>query len=296
MSSSRKRCWFDNLASTSSSTVSLYIDHGDCNNVCRYCGALFWYGERLVSRSTKANFVYNQCCKGGRVTLPSPTPPHQVVVELYSNHVFMVNIRVYNSMFSMTSFGVKVDGSINNGSAPYVFKVSGQICHWLGSLCPPDEERPRFLQMYIYDTQYEVSNRLIRFFDTHDSTLSTSVVHLLVSVLEESNKLVQLFRSARDLCLLSPVPSFSVRLYNSYNFQYYDSPSPGCIGAIVTDADVNSAGYDIIIRHKTSGPQRISNLHPLYMSLQYPLLFLYGESVGHQICVLLSPLITRITR
>ena len=49
----------------------------------------------------------------------------------------MENIRAYNMMFAMTSFGAKVDDSINNGSGPYVFKVEGQISHWMGSLFPP---------------------------------------------------------------------------------------------------------------------------------------------------------------
>ncbi|XP_076923639.1 uncharacterized protein LOC143585837 [Bidens hawaiensis] len=54
-------------------------------------------------------------------------------------------------------------------------------------------------------------------------------------------------------------------------------PSPGCIGAIVTDADPLCRRFDIVVRHREGGPQRINKLHPLYMSLQYPLLFLYGE-------------------
>jgi len=90
-------------------------------------------------------------------------------------------------MFSMTSFGAQVDASINDGSSPYVFKVTGQVCHWLGSLCPPENESPRFLQMYVYDTQNEVSNRL-RFFSGSDTGLSTDVVSLIVDVLGETNE------------------------------------------------------------------------------------------------------------
>lgn len=75
----------------------------------------------------------------------------------------MENIRAYNMMFAMTSFGEKVDDSVNNGSGPYVFKVEGQISHWMGSLCPPTDGNPTFLQMYIYDTNNEVCNRLRHF-------------------------------------------------------------------------------------------------------------------------------------
>lgn len=40
---------------------------------------------------------------------------------------------------------------------------------------------------------------------------------------------------------------------------------------------LETAGKDIVLEYKSSKLQRISDLHPLYMSLQYPLLFPYGE-------------------
>nr|GEV19896.1 DNA helicase [Tanacetum cinerariifolium] len=50
------------------------------------------------------------------------------------------------------SFWAKVDESINAGRGSYVFKVSGHIYHWIGSLCPPAGERPsegRLFQQYV---------------------------------------------------------------------------------------------------------------------------------------------------
>ncbi|GJR28885.1 ATP-dependent DNA helicase PIF1-like protein [Tanacetum coccineum] len=38
---------------------------------------------------------------------------------------------------------------------------------------------------------------------------------------------------------------------------------------------------DIVVNKKDSRPKRISELHPSYMALQYPLLFLYGEDGYH---------------
>lgn len=58
----------------------------------------------------------------------------------------------------------------------------------------------------------------------------------------------------------------------------YDKPSAGCIGAIVSDNDPSCEKFDIVIRHRDCRPQRINKLHPMYMPLQYPLLFIYGES------------------
>ncbi|XP_076918476.1 uncharacterized protein LOC143578911 [Bidens hawaiensis] len=215
-----------------------YIDNGDCDQVCGHCGALFWYDERIVSKSSRQNVKYNQCCKGGTVALPLPRKPYVTVVHFFQQSEFMSNIRAYNSAFSMTSFGAKVDNNINRGSGPYVFKISGQIHHWLGSLCPPLGERPRFLQMYVYDTENEISNRLHAFSNESQSQLNAETVSLLVNVLEKCNDLVKLFRTARDLISTVETPNFGVSLW----------------------------------------VQQINKQHPSYMSLQYPLLFPYGDS------------------
>ncbi|GKD74131.1 DNA helicase [Tanacetum coccineum] len=66
-------------------------------------------------------------------------------------------------MFTMMSFGAKIDESVNAGRGPYVFKVSDQIYHWIGSLCPPPGQAPRLLQLYIYDTDNEVENKMRHF-------------------------------------------------------------------------------------------------------------------------------------
>jgi hypothetical protein len=55
--------------------------------------------------------------------------------------------------------GGKVDSSINRGNAPFVFRLSGENYHCIGSLLPPDGSEPKFSQLYIYDTDNEVANR-----------------------------------------------------------------------------------------------------------------------------------------
>ena len=63
-------------------------------------------------------------------------------------------------MFAMTSMGAKVIDSINDGHGPYVFKISGQVCHRVGSLIPSEGRRPEYAQLYIFDTDHKVSNRI----------------------------------------------------------------------------------------------------------------------------------------
>nr|XP_043614074.1 uncharacterized protein LOC122586020 [Erigeron canadensis] len=140
----------------------------------------------------------------------------------------------------MTSFGATINDSINDGSGPYVFRIEGQIHHWLGTMCPPDNEKPRFLQMYIYDTDNELRNRLRFFSDPHHIGVDQDIVASLIHILDTHNELVKLFRSARDLCHADNVPYFSIQLYNSYNKICYDTPVEGSIcydtfGSVVAD-------------------------------------------------------------
>lgn len=73
---------------------------------------------------------------------------------------FKENTRAYNNMFSFTSIGGKVQSSINNGSGPPQFILSGQNFHRIGSLIPEEGRDPKFAQLYIYDTYNENHNRM----------------------------------------------------------------------------------------------------------------------------------------
>jgi len=66
-------------------------------------------------------------------------------------------------MFSFTSIGGKIDSSMNNGSAPPQFILSGQNYHRIGSLLPEAGSNPKFAQLYIYDTKNESTNRMSHF-------------------------------------------------------------------------------------------------------------------------------------
>ncbi|GKD46197.1 hypothetical protein Tco_1270842 [Tanacetum coccineum] len=123
------------------------------------------------------------------------------------------NIQAYNQMLSMNSLGAHIDESINVGRGPYVFKISGQLYHWIGSLCPAEGEPSRFLQLYLYDTDNEVDNRL-RHFGDENSTLHTDIVEGLIELLDAHNALVQWFRTAREEFVTQDIPDIKVRLYN----------------------------------------------------------------------------------
>ncbi|XP_057418466.1 uncharacterized protein LOC130712665 [Lotus japonicus] len=138
---------------------------GDASYVCSNCQSIMWYEERVVKSDHSKIPKFNICCMKGKITLPFLRKPPQLLYNLmneiddrYKN--FKENIRAYNSLFSFTSLGGKVESGINDGNGPPQFILSGQNYHRIGSLIPPEGAPPKFAQLYIYDTQNESSNRM----------------------------------------------------------------------------------------------------------------------------------------
>ncbi|PWA55781.1 DNA helicase Pif1-like protein [Artemisia annua] len=174
----------------------LYNDLGDCDCVCEYCGALFWYGERLRSHSQRGKVRYGKCCVGGQLCLENEIDP------------------------------------------------------------PPMEP----------------------FGGIENSNLKREIVERLIQSLDQHNELVQVFRTARDKCNEGSLPEFKIQLYNVTAAKQYQLPSAGTLGAIVLEPDANTeTDFDMIIEYKDKQPKRINKLHSSYMSLQFPLLFVYGQ-------------------
>ena len=73
---------------------------------------------------------------------------------------FQQNIRSYNVMFAFTSPGLQLDTRYNTKRGSPTFHVHGQGHHLIGSLLPLANKSPKFAQLYIYDTDNEVNNKL----------------------------------------------------------------------------------------------------------------------------------------
>lgn len=76
---------------------------------------------------------------------------------------FIANVRSYNNLFSFTSMGGKIETRTHQGPDPPHFVISGQNYHRIGSLLLADEQAPKFCQLYTYDTENELVNRLSHF-------------------------------------------------------------------------------------------------------------------------------------
>jgi hypothetical protein len=125
-----------------------------------------WYQERRQKCKETTSPKFQMCCGHGKVQLPLLKQPPQILGKLLfdtkskESKLFQQNIRMYNSMFAFTSPGMKFDKNFKGTRGPPVLRLQGQPCHRIGSMLPKEGEAPRFAQLYIYDTDNEIQNRI----------------------------------------------------------------------------------------------------------------------------------------
>ncbi|KAK9705328.1 hypothetical protein RND81_07G048700 [Saponaria officinalis] len=260
-----------------------YFDIGEAKLKCKYCGAMMWGKERTQTDQDSNKLEFSLCCMHGDVKLPPLKQPPESLTLLLSNsdtksRHFLDNIRAYNMMFSFTSMGGKIDSSINQGRGPYTFRLHGQNYHRIGSLLPQEGSSSKFAQLYIYDTEHEVQNRLIAF-SKNTKSLNDVIVRELKDMLDNHNCLAQAFRMARERFEHNDDVGFKLRLIGRRRTdgRTYNLPTVSEVAAlIVGDIDVCD-NRDVVVETKSGILKRINELHPSYLAMQYPLLFPYGE-------------------
>ncbi|KAM0043003.1 hypothetical protein Hdeb2414_s0010g00336241 [Helianthus debilis subsp. tardiflorus] len=200
-----------------------YLDHGDQVLICEICSAKLWTSEGGKGRITLEKLTYSLCCGYGKVELPAlkdAQPSYQDLFRSTSDKskLFLKNIRQYNSMFSFTSTRGKVDHKINKGNAPFIYRISGQNYHCMGSLRPSNGQQPKFSQLYIYDIENEITNRQTVFSDptqpssSTDKDVDVQIIEYLRDLLDSQNMLVQTYRKVRDHFHGSPEANLKLRL------------------------------------------------------------------------------------
>ncbi|KAK3003566.1 hypothetical protein RJ639_018901 [Escallonia herrerae] len=165
-------------------------------------------------------------------------------------------------MFAFTSIAGKIDSFIDDGKGPYVFRLSEQNHHIIGSLLPPEGKSPRFAQLYMYDSENVVANRMAAFSTIDGSrNLDSKIVEKLVRVFDTNNEIVKMFRLRLLECRAS-----DGRLNNM--------PNADEVAGLIPGSDLSNP-RDIIVDDRAVGLKRISTLHPSFMAMQYPVLFPY---------------------
>ncbi|KAK9060955.1 hypothetical protein SSX86_018135 [Deinandra increscens subsp. villosa] len=172
-----------------------------------------------------------------------------------------------------------------DGGGPFTFCLNGINHHKIGTLLPThDDGQPRFAQLYVYDTSNEADNRISALRhciprNTNEAVLR-SLVDDLIMMLNANNALVQAFRMARERFNDSDRHPVKIRLIGSRNSHgsQYNLPTAYEVAALIPGDCEAMDSRDILIQERdTYTVKRVSELHPSFMALQYPLLFPYGE-------------------
>nr|GEX90409.1 reverse transcriptase domain-containing protein [Tanacetum cinerariifolium] len=279
--------------------MTQYANSRDATYTCAHCQAKYWYDERMVRRSSITNLRFLTCCSEGKVVLPLLFHPPPLLTQLMDynggerSKLFWKNLKLLNSMFSFTLTGANINREINDGRGPYAFQINGHNHHRIGTLLPTHTNgRPRFAQLYIYDTEHEVDNRLYALNITSPSGVVDnnlcSLVQDLITMLDMHNPLVQSFRMAKDRFVQSSIQPVTLRLIGTLQRTgcQYNLPTASQVAALIPGDGNPTESHDVIIEEpgneeNRNGVKRSSELHPSFMALQYLLLFPYGEDGFH---------------
>ena len=186
---------------------------GNMSYKCRKYGIMMWLDEK-INKSAKFP-EFSICCAKGKVILPPlqklPSPLDILLTGNDSrSRLFKQNIRMYNSALSFTSIGVNVDQEVTGTSGIYTFRIHGEMYHRIGTLLPNSETPPQFAQIYIYDTDHEIQNRL-NAMDNLDSTILAE----LQQMLHDINPYVNIFRQAGNLLKQNPLLDLKLVITNN---------------------------------------------------------------------------------
>ncbi|GKA11320.1 AT-hook motif-containing protein [Tanacetum coccineum] len=252
-------------ALASSGVEISYHSLGGPTYACPNCNATMWYEERNNKGNKDQVPTFSLCCQQGKVLLPrfkdTPEPLKRLLDYTQpATSTFRDLIRVYNGMFCFTSFGAKIDHSINKGRGLYTFRINRQNYHRIGSLLPTAGTQPS------------------------EEGVDGTIVGSLIRMLDANSAIAKAFRMARDWCHANA--SVNVELYllsEGTSSKQYNAPTIAEVAALISnDFGDGEPTRDIVVCQKDSPPKRILELHPSYMVLQYPLLFPYREDGYHE--------------
>ena len=238
--------------------------------ICCHCGA------KKFAKETNSF-----CCSNGEIKLKINNVPKELY-ELYTSKSnesleFKTFIRIYNSNFSFTSFGVKNDKDLcKRNKGIYTFRVQGQVYHYINDMLPLDS-RPSYLQLYFYDTDHELQNRL-----NMSSKLSPQIVCKIMDILR-INPYSMFFRTLSDVVGLKS-HTIQIRSNSGHDQRFYNAPYVSQVAAIWVDDDpsANNKSRNITVYCHSGDAHRVQYYFGCYDPLQYPLLFPHGNNGWHE--------------
>jgi len=165
------RALFGEHCQALSSARQPYIDPGNRQDLsmmtipCPYCDVFHWIGEK-IGNSSMHKLEFTSCCQCGHVDIPYQSEPPGILSMLLEcnnddGKQFRTNIRQYNMALAFTSLWVTEDKIVNQRGG-WVFRVQGELCHLIRSLCPDEGHPPSYTQLYFYDASLALAQRMNR--------------------------------------------------------------------------------------------------------------------------------------
>jgi hypothetical protein len=225
------------------------------NVICAHCRARTFPDEKI------------KCCSAGNVVFPLPMDvPIPLSALILSAHVRQ-NIRSYNSVMAFASTG-HTNKSLPDGT----FVLGGRSYHRIGSLLPIVGSKHCFSQIWSLDSADATSRRLEIM-----PTLRQSVLQSLHQLFLQHNPLARMFKQASDA--VSNIGDVDTQ---SVGFTWTDSDD---LASFQIGAVVEYGGFTRQIVVSCRGHQlklkAISDGHPFYHALSYPILFPTGFHGWH---------------
>ena len=187
---------------------------------------------------------------------------------------FLQHVRSYNNALSFTSLGVKVDAISHTRGVP-VFKIQGQLHHFIGTLLPLPGQDVQFLQTYVCDNSFSTR--------TNPQGLNVELLMELKDLLMRINAFAQAFATAGErlqqqsqdwvqlvLSTLDPTNKDPRR---------YNRPRAAEVAMIYPAFELGVATRrDIVIQDRSASRSlhRVDETKPAYLPLRYPLILPYG--------------------
>lgn len=196
-------------------------------------------------------------------------------IKLILRILIRQHVRAYNNAFSFTSFGVTLDiECTSNHAGIYTFRAQGQVYHHTNGLTLA-EGAPAFLQLYFYDMEHEVSNRV-----DYAPNLQKSVIETLIDILSP-NPYSIFFQSLREIPDLA-THEIRLRADPKVDCGTFSSPVASYVATIWRENEHSSIlrERNIVVHMHNGHSQRIHYYFGCYNPLQYPMLFPLGESGG----------------
>lgn len=229
-----------------------------------------------MSNDSFKNPIFSLCCSEGCVELPSIERPPSPLWELLNDKTkkgvnFRSNIRAYNTALAFTSMGANIYNNNLKNDKIFTFRISGQIYHRIGPLIPNDNQ-PKFSQIYIYDTANELKNRM-----KHINNVDENVMLSLQDMMHANNPYVKLYKHAYETLQKNQDLKLIIKNDPNVDRRRNNAPTAPDIAAILPESQVNPRHIVVHYKSDNNNIYRISELNSAYDPLHYVLMHARGQ-------------------